>query len=88
MCDDGYADVNLSLCSACHYSCPTCSGINNSNCLSCVGASDFRINSPSSGYCNCMDRYYDNGDKKCESCHYSCFNCNNSIKIKLQSIRK
>ena len=50
-----------SICSLCHYSCKTCSGGSaKTNCLTCHGSGDNRIDTVSLSECKCKDRFYDN----------------------------
>ena len=52
--------------------------------MTCSGVSDNRLSNPSTGECECLDRFYDDGSAlTCASCHYSCFNCDNSKLIKI-----
>ena len=57
--------------------------LNFDNCVTCSSSSDNRITNPNNDKCDCLDKFYDNGISiKCESCHYSCFNCNSIKNIK------
>ncbi len=59
VCLDRYYEVtNQTICQACHYSCLTCSGPNNNQCLSCNTTAN-RSSTPVNGSCickNCMEK--------------------------------
>lgn len=60
----------------CHYSCLTCDGPNEKDCLSCTTSLKRNL---SDGKCLCSARFYDNQvDEECKSCHFSCYFCNGS----------
>ena len=63
-------------CAACHYSCLTCDGPNEDDCLLCD--SDTSLNrqvTPTDKQCVCNDHYFDNGVAECVICFETCFKC-------------
>ncbi|KAL4451057.1 hypothetical protein ABPG74_021379, partial [Tetrahymena malaccensis] len=62
-------------CEACDYSCGSCNGALNSNCLSC---DDQDMRQLVNGQCICQEGYYDDGTKQCKKCDYTCKACSGS----------
>ena len=62
--------VSGSTCMPCDPTCPTCSGPNSNECLSCVIHA-----SPSNGYCLCYAGRYWDGISACQACDASCAQC-------------
>lgn len=59
-------------CQKCHYSCVTCSGISNAQCLTC----DTTFRSLVGSTCLCPSGKFDNGiNVICENCHTECQAC-------------
>ncbi|EAS03999.2 EGF-like domain protein (macronuclear) [Tetrahymena thermophila SB210] len=71
-----YVDpVNISnpTCLKCHYSCQSCNGPNQTDCLTCDINQGRKING---GTCICIDGTYDdNSNQLCVSCDWSCSTC-------------
>ncbi len=74
ICQDGYYDGGVALCSRCYSTCLTCNGPLNSNCLTC----DTTLRTLAGSTCICGLRYYDSNNI-CSPCSYSCLNCTNSM---------
>lgn len=64
-----YDDGSSNICRSCHYSCKTCNGGTNANCLTCNTAA-YRYKVVNS--CPCNPGYYDYGAAVCLACHYTC----------------
>ena len=84
VCPDGYYVVTAyHYCSACLYSCVTCSDA--TTCKTCNSASKRFLNLTGSangidGKCSCNSYYYDDGaNMLCLACHYSCLSCYNPL---------
>ncbi|KAM3140819.1 hypothetical protein pb186bvf_007046 [Paramecium bursaria] len=66
--------------SSCDYTCTTCSGPNNNNCLSCVSTRGLSVNQ-----CPCLPNYAEyQQSQDCylilsSGCHYSCATCINNL---------
>lgn len=72
-----YYDDGNPTCKPCHYTCLTCSGGANTNCLSC-NSSEFRTRNSGASTCPCNKYYFNNlMDRDCKRCHYSCLTCSN-----------
>ena len=70
-CIFGYADV-AGVCTACHYSCESCSGPLATDCLTCNMTARF----PSGTSCLCRPGTYDDGmQEHCPPCHIHCVEC-------------
>ncbi|CAK88624.1 unnamed protein product (macronuclear) [Paramecium tetraurelia] len=77
VCQDGYGEDGISdVCFKCHYSCLSCKGLLQTDCISCstVAHRHLVLNQ----ICLCNQGYNDSGfeDPQCYSaCHHSCDNC-------------
>ncbi|CAD8114389.1 unnamed protein product [Paramecium sonneborni] len=70
--DSHYFSDNLQLeCLPCHFTCKTCNGIYENNCLTC----DLTLRQLVMFKCICPNRYYDIGLLQCSPCHYTCLTC-------------
>ncbi|KAL4442387.1 hypothetical protein ABPG74_005728 [Tetrahymena malaccensis] len=83
-CQDGTFENANKVCQACHLSCQTCLDSTNKGCTSCQSSylRTFKqlATNPSSGYCNCIDGYYQSTTNQvCLPCHYSCYSCNGPL---------
>jgi hypothetical protein len=58
-------------CRSCHYSCATCAGTLDSNCLTC----DPSAPSPINGKCTCVTGKFMNQNGECIICHKTCASC-------------
>eukprot|EP01017_Pseudomicrothorax_dubius_P010281 TRINITY_DN13655_c0_g2_i1.p1 TRINITY_DN13655_c0_g2~~TRINITY_DN13655_c0_g2_i1.p1 ORF type:complete len:452 (-),score=40.63 TRINITY_DN13655_c0_g2_i1:95-1450(-) len=54
----------------CHYSCKTCSGPGEAECLDCTDSRRLR-----NGKCECQRGFVDTNQAQCERCHFSCDTC-------------
>lgn len=69
-CSSGFIHTGVQICSACHYSCETCSGTASNQCITCAPGSNRTI---SSGSCLCNSGFFDDlSNSLCPPCHYSC----------------
>ncbi|CAD8134634.1 unnamed protein product [Paramecium pentaurelia] len=60
------------ICQKCHYSCGTCMGMDEGNCISCMETENrFQIGNT----CACKEGYFDTGLPTCEKCSYKCKEC-------------
>ncbi|CAD8210795.1 unnamed protein product [Paramecium pentaurelia] len=62
------------ICEKCHYSCGTCIGIYETDCISCIDT-DHRFQVGNT--CVCKEGYFDAGLPVCEKCSYKCKGCQN-----------
>ncbi|CAD8075967.1 unnamed protein product [Paramecium primaurelia] len=86
LCNEGYYDAGLPVCEKCSYKCKGCQKQSES-CVSCPDNS-FRQFVSGFNRCQCIQRYYDDGQNEvCQKCHYSCLRCNDiETKCELCSI--
>jgi hypothetical protein len=71
-CTAGYYDNNINpICQPCHYSCQTCNGPLNTNCLTCKPNRLFQVGSSS---CPCNNGFYETA-QLCYPCDASCKTC-------------
>ncbi|EAR84001.2 transmembrane protein, putative (macronuclear) [Tetrahymena thermophila SB210] len=77
VCIDRYYEVlNQFQCQPCHYSCQSCNGNLDTNCLTCSLSSDYRVYDPISGKCLCQIGYFEDPNlKKCLPCQLKCHTC-------------
>ncbi|CAK66675.1 unnamed protein product (macronuclear) [Paramecium tetraurelia] len=85
---DYYSDQSQLECLKCHFSCKTCYGSQNTNCLTC----DLNYRQLIQSKCDCPYEYYDVGQLLCQKCHYTCRTCfdsqiNNCITCSIQNNR-
>ncbi|CAK72107.1 unnamed protein product (macronuclear) [Paramecium tetraurelia] len=66
-----YSDDTKLECQECHFTCLTCNGGYDSNCLTC----DIAYRQLSMQKCICPNGYYDQGQLICSPCHYKCMTC-------------
>ncbi|CAD8195626.1 unnamed protein product [Paramecium octaurelia] len=66
-----YSDGKSLECQACHFTCKTCNGSLESNCLTC----NLTYRQYSMFKCICPDGYFDIGVLQCNACHYTCRSC-------------
>ncbi|CAD8166957.1 unnamed protein product [Paramecium pentaurelia] len=60
------------ICQKCHYSCGTCMGMDEGNCISCMDTDNrFQVGNT----CVCKEGYFDTGLPTCEKCSYKCKGC-------------
>ncbi|KAL4431824.1 hypothetical protein ABPG74_015264 [Tetrahymena malaccensis] len=80
VCIDRYYEIpNQLQCQPCHYSCQSCNGNLETNCLTCSQATDFRVFDTQSGKCLCQEGYYEDPALKiCLPCQLKCQNCVNT----------
>jgi proprotein convertase subtilisin/kexin type 5 len=80
-CTTGYYDNGTSseLCSACLYSCLTCTGTN-VYCTSC-DPTDLRSINIATHTCPCNSAYFDNGVPLCVACDSTCLTCSGALAI-------
>ncbi|CAD8086016.1 unnamed protein product [Paramecium primaurelia] len=87
VCDEGYFDAGLPVCQKCNYKCKGCL----KQIESCISCPDNSFRQFVSGFnrCQCIERYYDDGQNEiCQKCHYSCLRCNDiETKCELCSIQ-
>ncbi|KAL4488331.1 hypothetical protein ABPG72_019181 [Tetrahymena utriculariae] len=77
-CKDGFIENNpiTDFCKQnCHYSCQTCNGMLQNQCLDC-NKNNFRT--LNSSVCECDAGYYDAGTEVCNICDITCQTCSNS----------
>lgn len=72
-CSDGYwENVELTICTLCHYTCATCE--NGDSCLTCNETNNHRA--IDTNQCPCADGYFErilgSGIAACELCHPRC----------------
>ncbi|CAD8069752.1 unnamed protein product [Paramecium sonneborni] len=86
VCKDGYFNAGMPICEKCGYKCKNCKQ-KAFNCTSCQD-NTFRIFISGFNKCQCIQRYYDDGQNEiCQKCHYSCLRCNDfQTKCELCSI--
>jgi len=58
---NGYYEAGVLKCIICHHSCKTCIGPNSNQCSNCPDIILFKRNILSSGSCNCLQGYFDDG---------------------------
>ncbi|CAD8214362.1 unnamed protein product [Paramecium pentaurelia] len=59
-------------CQKCHYSCSTCIGMDEANCVSCIDTENrFQVGNT----CVCKEGYFDTGLPTCAKCSYKCKGC-------------
>ena len=66
------------ICPPCHYTCKTCDGPLETDCLTCnTTASENRIYDSTNKKCLCEPKFYDDGlfNETCLACDYTCKNC-------------
>lgn len=72
VCDSNagyYDDLTSLVCPKCQYSCLTCNGGGNANCLTCASTSfRYKLNNT----CPCLIGYYDPITSICSACYYTC----------------
>ncbi|KAM3133120.1 hypothetical protein pb186bvf_014837, partial [Paramecium bursaria] len=56
----------------CHYSCQTCFGQENYQCITCPSQSQRSL---FQFQCNCADGYFDNNQTLCKQCNFKCLQC-------------
>ncbi|CAD8203896.1 unnamed protein product [Paramecium pentaurelia] len=73
LCSDPHTfdDGQSLICSQCHYSCKTCNGYDESDCLTC----DLDYRQFVFSKCECPTGYYEVGQLQCSQCHFTCQNC-------------
>ncbi|CAD8151299.1 unnamed protein product [Paramecium octaurelia] len=59
-------------CQKCHYSCGTCGGIEEGNCITCM---DTEQRLQEGNTCVCKEGYFDAGLPACQKCSYQCQGC-------------
>ncbi|CAK92593.1 unnamed protein product (macronuclear) [Paramecium tetraurelia] len=78
VCSDGYGSDGIQdICIKCHYTCKSCKGPLEIDCLNCSSVAHRYLTNDNK--CACTQAYYDPGfqDPFCYlSCHHSCSNCN------------
>ncbi|CAD8177777.1 unnamed protein product [Paramecium octaurelia] len=78
VCQDGYGSDGIQdICIKCHYSCMSCKGPLETDCLQCSSIAHRYLTIDNK--CSCTQAYYDPGfyDQICYlSCHHSCTSCN------------
>jgi proprotein convertase subtilisin/kexin type 5 len=81
ICNTGFIDIGIPLCGVCHYSCLSCNApISITGCNTCHPPSNYRVSTPISGACSCIQGYYDDGiNVQCGICHYSCETCSSAL---------
>ena len=68
-----YDNLVSDICPPCSYTCLTCFGPSNSNCLSC-NFTDIRYDDGNNS-CPCNPGWYDNGGSTCVKCDITCVTC-------------
>ncbi|CAD8113135.1 unnamed protein product [Paramecium sonneborni] len=59
-------------CQKCHYSCGSCQGIEQTDCLTCMeNENRYQVDNT----CVCKNEYFDTGLPQCETCSYKCQEC-------------
>eukprot|EP00825_Cyclidium_porcatum_P003294 TRINITY_DN1152_c0_g1_i4.p1 TRINITY_DN1152_c0_g1~~TRINITY_DN1152_c0_g1_i4.p1 ORF type:complete len:1226 (-),score=102.03 TRINITY_DN1152_c0_g1_i4:99-3776(-) len=72
-----YVILSSGNCGACNANlCGTCTG-SSEYCATC-DTTKHRVSSPTSGVCACETGYFQNSQKLCSTCHYSCLTCSNA----------
>ncbi|CAK80488.1 unnamed protein product (macronuclear) [Paramecium tetraurelia] len=73
LCKDShyFSDKTELECLECHFTCKTCNGSQNNNCLTC----NTTYRQLAMFKCICPDGYYDIGLLQCSPCHYTCLTC-------------
>lgn len=72
VCETGYFPVNGSVvCEGCHYSCNTCVGSLDNECVTCVLNRAYNV---STGECPCQVGMYDD-NSTCYFCDSNCYEC-------------
>lgn len=75
-CDSSLSDNGTPFCFKCHYTCPSCSGPLDTNCVSCNDAVTKRYMPENLKTCPCSNGYYDvTGNTNCSACDRSCATC-------------
>lgn len=76
-CITKYYSTGAVVCSACPYSCATCTSA--SNCATCNPAAHRTQAVAGTGLCTCAAGYYDNlASETCIACYYKCTTCSSS----------
>jgi hypothetical protein len=71
--------INAS-CAKCHYSCSSCSGPNQNQCLSCGADTNRNLNN---NLCVCNLGYFDNNTSICGQCDQQCAECMKKKKLSI-----
>ncbi|CAD8043829.1 unnamed protein product [Paramecium primaurelia] len=66
-----YSDESSLECLECHFTCKTCNGVKETNCLTC----DLNYRQLIISKCDCPYGYYDVGSLECLQCYYTCNTC-------------
>ena len=79
VCIQGYGRKDKAdKCVQCHFSCDTCSGPDENDCMSCREGN--MLTGPAPAQCKCNNKTYPNTTvNNCVKCHTSCFNCIGSL---------
>eukprot|EP00828_Plagiopyla_frontata_P040220 TRINITY_DN538_c0_g1_i2.p1 TRINITY_DN538_c0_g1~~TRINITY_DN538_c0_g1_i2.p1 ORF type:complete len:1831 (+),score=273.59 TRINITY_DN538_c0_g1_i2:3-5495(+) len=81
---DKYID-SAGLCQDCHFTCQTCSGPSQNDCLTC-NASLQRVALALNKTCPCVEGYYQKDSEwQCQQCHYTCKTCSGPEKYECSS---
>lgn len=78
-CQSSYFEVGVVICSQCHFSCATCNGSVNTQCLTCPSyLTSHRLDyslTTNSCPCDTVNSYYEANTQICGTCHNSCQTC-------------